>query len=199
MKIGVDLSDKFARNGVDFGQFGAPIITIPFNYRIVANRGVELTTTYENGPFSYYGNLAIAQQQAKGIKSAQFNFSPDDLAYIDSHEIVTDHSQLMTASAGLSYTWQGTRFSADLLAGTGTRTTRPGGPLNGGSLPSYSQTNLGVSHKFELPGVGAFKLRFDVINLFDEIYLLRSSTSLGAFSPAFGPRRTFYAGITREF
>ena len=199
LKVGIDLYYKFARNGVDFGQFGAPIITIPFNYRIVANRGIELTTTYENGPLSYYGNLAIAQQQAKGIVSAQFNFSPDDLAYIDSHGIVTDHSQLMTASAGLSYRWEGTRFSVDLLAGSGTRTTRPGGPPNGGSLPSYSQTNLGVSHSFELPGVGAFKLRFDVINLFDEIYLLRSSTSLGAFSPAYAPRRTFYAGVTKEF
>jgi outer membrane receptor protein involved in Fe transport len=199
LKIGLDLYYKFARNGVDFGQFGAPIITIPFNYRIVANHGVELTITYENGPFSFYGNLAIAQQQAKGITSAQFNFSPDDLAYIDTHGIQTDHSQLMTASSGLSYVWEGTRFSADLLAGTGTRTTRPGGPPNGGTLPSYSQTNLGVSHTFELPHVGAIKVRFDVINLFDEIYLLRSSTSLGAFSPAFAPRRTLYAGITKQF
>ena len=53
LKIGLDLYYKFARDGVDFGQFGAPIITIPFNYGIVANRGVELTTTYEKGPFSY--------------------------------------------------------------------------------------------------------------------------------------------------
>ena len=50
-------------------------------------------------------------------------------------------------------------------------------------MPSYSQTNLGVSHRFELPGLGAIKVRFDVINLFDEIYLLRSSTALGAFFP----------------
>jgi len=128
LKVGVDLYYKFARNGVDFGQFGAPIITIPFNYRIVANRGIELTTTYENGPFSYYGNLAIARQQAKGIESAQFNFAPADLAFVDSHGIQTDHSQLMTASAGLSYLWEGTRFSVDLLAGSGTRTTRPGRP-----------------------------------------------------------------------
>jgi len=199
LKAGVDLYYKFARNGVDFGQFGAPIITIPFNYRIVANRGVELTTTYENGPFSCYGNLAIAQQQAKGIASAQFNFSPDDLAYIDTHGIQTDHSQLMTASSGLSYLWEGVRLSADLLAGTGTRTTRPNGPINGGTLPSYSQVNLGVSRRFELPGAGALKVRFDIINLFDEIYLLRSSTSLGAFSPAFAPRRTFYAGLSKEF
>jgi outer membrane receptor protein involved in Fe transport len=128
LKVGVDLYYNFARNGVDFGQFGAPIITIPFNYRIVANRGVELTTTYQSGPFSYYGNLAIAQQQAKGIVSAQFNFSPEDLAYMDTHRIQTDRSQLMTASSGLSYVWAGTRFSVDLLAGTGTRATRPGGP-----------------------------------------------------------------------
>jgi outer membrane receptor protein involved in Fe transport len=198
-KLGVDLYYKFARNGVDFGQFGAPIITIPFNYRIVANRGIELTTTYENGPFTYYGNLAIARQRAKGIESAQFNFSPNDLAYIDTHGIQTDHSQLMTASAGLSYLWQSTRFSFDLFAGSGTRTTRPGDPPNGGSLPSYEQVNLGISHIFELPNAGAIKLRFDVINLFDEIYLLRSNTSLGAFAPAFGPRRTFYAGVTKEF
>jgi len=185
LKLGVDLYYKFARNGVDFGQFGAPIITIPFNYRIVANRGIELTTTYENGAFSYYGNLAIARQRAKGIESAQFNFSPDDLAYIDTHGIQTDHSQLITASAGLSYLWQGTRFSVDLLAGSGTRTTRPGGPPNGGSLPSYEQVNLGISHILELPNAGGIKVRFDVINLLDEIYLLRSSTSLGAFAPAF--------------
>jgi len=199
LKLGVDLYYKFARHGVDFGQFGAPIVIIPFNYRIVANRGIELTATGENGALSYYGNLAIARQRAKGIESAQFNFSPDDLAFVDAHGIQTDHSQLMTASAGLSYLWRGTRFSVDLLAGSGARTTRAGGPINGGSLPSYEQVNLGISHRLELPGAGAVKLRFDVINLFDESYLLRSSTSIGAFAPAFGPRRTFYAGIAKEF
>jgi outer membrane receptor protein involved in Fe transport len=199
LKVGVDLYYKFARHGVDFGQFGAPIITIPFNYRIVTNRGVELTTTYENGPFSCYANLAIARQRAKGIESSQFNFSPADLAFVDNVGIQTDHSQLMTASAGMSYLWEGTRFSVDLLAGTGARTTRSDGPINGGALPSYEQVNLGVSHRIEMPGAGAVTLRFDVINLFDESYLLRSSTSIGAFAPAFGPRRTFFGGVSKEF
>jgi outer membrane receptor protein involved in Fe transport len=199
LKVGVDLYYKFARNGVDFGQFGAPIITIPFNYRIVTNRGVELTTTYESGAFSCYGNLAIARQWAKGIESGQFNFSPADLAFVDDVGIQTDHSQLMTASAGTSYLWEGTRFSVDLLAGTGARTTRSDGPINGGTLPSYEQVNLGMSHRLELPRDGAITFRFDVINLFDESYLLRSSTSIGAFAPAYGPRRTFYAGVSKEF
>lgn len=105
----------------------------------------------------------------------------------------------MTASSGVSYLWQSTRFSADLLVGTGTRTTPPGGPINGASLPPYAQVNLGISHSFALPQVGPFKVRFDVINLLNEVYLLRSSTSIGAFSPAYGPGRTFFAGITKEF
>ena len=199
LKVGVDLYYKFARHGVDFGQFGAPIITIPFNYRIVTNRGVELTATYEKWPFSWYGNLAVARQWAKGIESSQFNFSPADLAVVNDVGIQTDHSQLMTASAGMSYLWRGTRVSVDLLAGSGTRTTRSDGPINGGTLASYEQVNLGVSHRFEIPGTGAVTLRFDVINLFDESYLLRSSTSIGAFAPAFGPRRTFFGGVSKEF
>jgi outer membrane receptor protein involved in Fe transport len=199
LKVGADLYYKFARNGVDFGQFGAPIITIPFNYGIVINRGIELTASYDNGPVTWYANLALAQQRAKGITSAQFNFSPSDLAYIDATSIPTDHSQLATASSGATYLWDGTRFSADMLAGTGTRTTLPGGTPNGASLPPYIQVNLGVSHRFQLPFVGPFKLRFDVINVLNAIYLLRSSTSLGAFTPAYGPGRTLFAGLTKEF
>jgi outer membrane receptor protein involved in Fe transport len=160
---------------------------------------VELTTTYDKGPFNWYGNLAIARQYAKGIESGQFNFAPADLATVDDIGIQTDHSQLMTASAGMSYLWKGTRFSVNLLAGTGTRTTQPNGPINGASVPSWEQVNLGVTHRFDVPGAGAITLRFDVINLFDESYLLRSSTSIGAFSPAYGPRRTFFGGVSKEF
>jgi outer membrane receptor protein involved in Fe transport len=199
LKIGLDGYYKFARNGVDFGQFGAPIITIPFNYHFVVNTGVELTTRYESGPFTSYANLAIARQRAKGIASGQFNFSPADLVTVDTIGIETDHSQLMTASAGMSYVWRGTRFAVDLLAGTGARTTQPNGPINGASLPSWEQVNLSIARRFETAGAGAIKLRFDLINLFDESYLLRSSTSIGAFAPAFAPRRTFYAGVSREF
>ena len=98
----------------------------------------------------------------------------------------------------MSYVWEGTRFAVDLLAGSGARTTQPNGPINGASLPSWEQVNLSIAHQFDT-AAGAVKLRFDVINLFDESYLLRSSTSLGAFAPAFSPRRTFFAGVTKEF
>lgn len=199
IKVGLDAYYKYARNGVDFGQFGAPIITIPFNYHMVANTGVELTTRYDSGPFTYYGNLAIARQRAKGIASGQFNFAPADLVTVDTIGIETDHSQLMTASAGMSYVWRDTRFAVDLLAGTGARTTQPNGPINGATLPSWEQVNLSIARRFETASGDAIKLRFDLINLFDESYLLRSSTSIGAFAPAFAPRRSFFAGISKEF
>ena len=41
--------------------------------------------------------------------------APDELAYIANHYIYTDHAQVLTASAGASYLWNGTRFSADDL------------------------------------------------------------------------------------
>lgn len=199
LKAGLDLYYKYSHNLVDEGQFGAPVILTPFNFNVGYNKGVELSTSYVNGPFSYYGNLAIAEQKAEGINSAQFNFSAADLAYADSNLIQTDHSQIMTASAGVSYLWQDTRFSADIVAGSGVRMTRSDGPINGGTVPSYEQVNLGVSHTFaEAPG-GPLTIRFDVINLFDETYLLRSQTGIGVFAPAYGPRRSFFAGITKQF
>ena len=199
LKVGVDAYYKYARNLIDEGQFGAPVLLTPFNYRLGINKGIELTTTYDHGPFSYYGNLAIAQQKAEQIVSSQFNFSADDLAFAADNAINTDHSQLMTASAGMSYLWLGTRYSVDILAGTGLRTTRSDGPINGGTVPSYEQVNLGVSHRFENAPGGPITLRADIINLLDETYLLRSQTGVGVFANAFGPRRTFYAGITKEF
>ena len=207
MKVGIDAYYKYSRNLLDEGQFGAPVILTPFNYHVGFNRGVELSTSYDNGTFSYYGNLAIAQQKAEDISSAQFNFSNmpmngcplDDLTYVQTHLVNTDHSQRMTASAGVAYLWLGTRYSADVIAGSGLRTQNPGDCYNQATVPSYEQLNLGVSHKFDLPYGGPFEVRFDVINVLDEVYLLRSQSGVGVFASQYGPRRSFYMGVRKEF
>jgi outer membrane receptor protein involved in Fe transport len=202
LKVGLDVYYKYARNLLDEGQFGAPVILTPFNYHVGFNKGVELTTTYDHGPFSYYGNLAIAEQKAEGISSAQFLFDQATLDYSNTHLVNTDHSQLMTASAGVSYLWQDTRFSVDIIAGTGVRTTRDDaapGVFNDGTVPSYEQVNFGVSHRFEdVPG-GPIEIRADLINAFDETYLIRSQAGIGVAGPQFGPRRTFFLGIRKFF
>ncbi len=207
LKAGIDVYYKYSRNLIDEGQFGAPVILTPFNYHVGFNKGVELTTTYEKGNFSYYGNLAIAEQKAEDISSEQFNFSnvpangcPElDLQYAATHLVNTDHSQLMTASAGMSYLWYATRYSIDVIAGSGLRTQNYGDCYNQGTVPSYEQVNLGVSHRFDnVPG-GAIDVSFSVINVLDETYLLRSGTGVGVFASQYGPRRSFFMGLKKEF
>jgi hypothetical protein len=41
-----------------------------------------------------------------GVDTAQFNFEPDELAYMDSHSFVLDHTALFTVSAGIAYRWR---------------------------------------------------------------------------------------------
>ncbi len=200
LTAGVDLYYKYSHNLLDEGQFGAPVILTPFNYRIGINKGVELTINYALGNFTFYGNLAIANQVAKGIDSAQFNFSPSDLASADSMFVNTDHSQLKTESAGAAYLWHGTRYSIDLVAGSGLR-SQPANDLvyNGETVPSYQQVNLGISHRFESAPGGPIAVRLAVVNLLDKIYLLRSQTGVGVFANQYGPRRSIYLGLSKEF
>jgi outer membrane receptor protein involved in Fe transport len=198
LKVGLDVYYKYSRNLLDEGQFGAPVILTPFNYHVGYNKGVEISTSYDNGPFSYYGNLAIAQQKAEQITSAQFNFDPADLDYIATHKIHTDHDQLLTAAAGMSYLWQGTRFAVDIIAGSGVRTDNGNAP-NGGSVPSYEQVNFGVSHRFEDAPGGPIEIRADLINALDEKYLIRSQSGIGVNAPQFGPRRTIFVGVRKFF
>lgn len=197
LTVGLDGYDKQSDYHLDEGQFGAPVFLTPFNYRRARNIGVELTMSYTVGGFSGYGNLAAARQVAKGIATAQALFAPDDLAYIEKHYIVTDHSQLITASAGLAYRWRDTRVSADLIAGSGLRRTvrHP----NDASNPPYQQVDLGLGHRFTLPTLGTLEARFDVINVLDQNYVLRNGTGIGVFAKQFGPPRGFFGGLKKQF
>jgi outer membrane receptor protein involved in Fe transport len=199
LTVGVDAYYKQAKNLVDEGQFGAPIILTPFNYREGYAKGVELSGNYASGPLSAYGNFAWSEAKGKDIISSQFNFDPGDLAYIQNHFIFLDHDQTYTASAGAAYRLGDTRFSGDVIYGSGLRKTPDGAPPNSGHVPGYTQVNLAVSHEFTgLPG-GPLTVRADVVNLFDEKYEIRDGTGVGVGAPQFGPRRGFYAGVSKTF
>ncbi|HEY1416224.1 MAG TPA: TonB-dependent receptor [Caulobacteraceae bacterium] len=202
LTLGLDTYYKQDKNLVDEGQFGAPIILTPFNYARGRQYGVEFTASYAHGPFSAYANFAAQSAKGEDIISSQFNFSADDLAYISNHFIDLDHSASYTASAGASYEWRGTRLGGDLLYGSGLRAglTLPDGMVipNGGVQPSYVQVNLTLSHRFEMAG-GPLTVRLDVINVADRVIELRDGTGVGVFAPQFGPRRAFFAGVTKSF
>src|SRR6202042_458594 len=146
LEAGIDVYYKSARDLLDDGQFGAAYVLTAFNYDRAQNVGVELKSSYTNGNFRIYGNLAWARQLATQVVSNQYLFDPAELAYIASHSVYTDHAQLLTASAGASYLWYGTRYSASMIFGSGLRD----GFANTTSVPSYTQVNLGVSHEFNI-------------------------------------------------
>ena len=198
-KAGVDAYYRWATNLIDEGQFGAPIILTPFNYAHGINRGAELTLTYDLDDWHFYGNFAAAKALGKDIITSQFNFSPDDLAFISGHYIHTDHDQTYTGSAGIAYTYPvtKTRFSVDMLYGSGLRAA--GSTPNGTHLPDYEQINLSIVQKVDTGIFNGMELRLDVINLFDEKYEIRNGTGVGVGAPQFGPRRTVLAGLTQRF
>jgi outer membrane receptor protein involved in Fe transport len=207
--VGLDTYYKQSVNLIDEGQFGAPIILTPFNYRFGKQYGAELTVNYTTGALSTYLNLAVQSAKGKQIDSAQFNFTSPDLAYIANNYIHLDHEQQRTASGGVSYLLRDTRFSADMLVGSGLRANLPLPPgettpyggtgiPNGEHLPYYTQINAGVSHAFQLPDAGSLTARFDVINLFDKVYEIRNGTGVGVGAPQFGPRRGVFFGLSKS-
>jgi outer membrane receptor protein involved in Fe transport len=210
LTLGLDSYFKRSRNLIDEGQFGAPIILTPFNYRYGRQYGIEFSSNYTAGNFNAYLNLAGQSAMGKDIDSAQFNFSPADLAYISNHYIHLDHEQQLTASGGISYLlFTDTRLSADLLLGSGLRadldlppgeTTAFGGTgiPNGARLPYYAQVNLGSTHVFHFDGAGDLTVRFDVINLLDREYQIRNGTGVGVGAPQFGPRRGLFFGLSKS-
>jgi hypothetical protein len=58
---------------------------------------------------------------------------------------------------------------------------------------------VGTSHAVELAGSGPLTVRFDVIDVTDKVYQIRSGTGVGVFAPQFGPRRGFFGGVAWKF
>jgi outer membrane receptor protein involved in Fe transport len=203
LSLGLDTWYKVSRNLLDEGQFGAPIVLTPFNYREGRQYGAETTFNYTGELFTAYANIAWQRALGRDIVSSQFNFSPADLAYIAANVIPLDHEQRWTASGGGTWKVAGANFSADFLLGSGMRADlvlASGGDIpNGRRLPYYTQVNLAASREFAITGGGSATVRIDVINLLDRIYEIRDGTGVGVGAPQYGARRGIFLGLSRAF
>ena len=194
LSAGVDAYYKQATDLIDDGQFGQANTLTAFNYAKGWNEGVEGRADYRDGNFEAYGNLAWGHQYATQFVSNQFLIDSATCAYAETHYIPTDHSQTWTGSAGASYLWYGTRFSTDMIFGSGLRS----GFANLETVPAYTQVNFGISHEFKwAPDEKPLTVRFDVVNAFDTLYEIRSGSGIGVFAPQYGPRRGFFLGISQ--
>ncbi len=205
LSTGIDGYYKQAQNQIDDGQFGQAIILQPFNYAKGQVDGVEFTGDYqlkglfaEKDAFNAYSNFAVSQAFGEDIISNQYEFSAADVAYIQNHYIYLDHNQTYTGSFGASYSLDDTTLYADLLYQSGLRADASNAP-NGASLPGYEPLNLGLAHRFHVPGFTDVTVRFDVVNVLDEAYEIRDGTGVGVGAPQWGSRRGFYGGVKLAF
>ena len=205
LTVGLDGYYKIKTNLLDEGQFGEAVVLSPYNYAQGYAWGIEVTTAYRSGPLTIYGNATRSQETGRNLVSSQFFFNPDDLNYIANHRIFTDHNQFWTASAGASYIYDDgvgkLTPSIDAIYGNGLRAGDPNGIIpNGGKVPTYTEVNLGIAQSFDGPGVlKGLSVRFDVINVGDKSYSIRSGTGVGVGAPQFGARRGFFAGVRKTF
>ncbi|MGB6539273.1 MAG: TonB-dependent receptor [Xanthobacteraceae bacterium] len=229
LDLGVDAYYKLATDLIDNGNFGQALVLSAFNYAKGVVEGVEFSAKFHSGNFQAYGNLAVSQEKATDVVSNEYLFDNTvplaDLGgltlrqYVDTHWIYTDHTQIVTGSAGALYqfcgrpayagetfglpgadwtaaSWCGIRLSANMIYGSGLRS----GDANTSTVPAYSQFNLGIAREFLLPNDPMpMTVRFDIINLFDTDYLIRGGTGIGVFAPQYGPRRGFFAGVSKKF
>jgi outer membrane receptor protein involved in Fe transport len=220
-EFGFDAYYKIATDLIDNGQFGQALVLSAFNYARGINEGSEFHIKYNSSYLTAYANLAVAQQKATDPVSNQYLFgnTPVDalgglteFQYLQTHWVYTDHSQLVTASAGAVYTvcgmpvtaaeaygqaisWCRTKLSADVIYGSGLRA----GDANISTVPAYAQVNVGIKRDFYLPNDPLpLTARFDVVNLLDTVYLIRDGSGIGVFAPQYGPRRGFFLGLSKK-
>ena len=89
-------------------------------------------------------NFFVAREEDIGVASGQYNFPSDELAYIDRHYFVLDHTPLVGASGGAAYRWKDYQFTLDGLMSSGLR----GGFANETQLPQVWQFNLSAARDF---------------------------------------------------
>lgn len=196
--VGLDSYRRNVSRIQDEGQFGAAVIYSTFNYDQGKIKGDELTVNYDGGALTAYFNFAYNRSVGKRIITGQYNFNPDDLAYIEDHFIHLDHDQKYTSSGGISYAFpDSTRIGANYLFGSGLR--RDGIVPNGDTMPAYFQLNLSVAHDFNLTSVGATHAQFALVNALDRTYQLRDGSGIGVGAPQFGPRRGVFLSLQQDF
>jgi outer membrane receptor protein involved in Fe transport len=188
LTISEDAFYEYTEHYLDTGQFGVVPIFAPFNYWHGYIWGTETAVTYNIGDFSIHASTTIGRNIQKGVATGQFNFDPDELAYIDRHFIVLDHQPLYGASGGVTYRWKSYLFSIDALYSSGLR----GGFADLQHLPNVVQLDLAGQKSFQVPWIGLITDRITLLNILDRTNLIRPPEGIGIFQSAYGPRITVY-------
>ncbi len=195
LSVSADAYYERTRNYLDTGQFGVVPIFAPFNYGRGHIWGTEIAARYDAGGLGAYANLTAGMNWQRGVVTGQLNFPADELAYIDSHDIVLDHQPLYGASAGASYRWHDCAIGIDGIYSSGLRA----GFADLQTLPQVVQVNLSLQRDFRILGLGVLSNRISALNILDRTNLIRPADGIGIFQSAYGPRLTIFDSVTLRF
>lgn len=182
----------------DEGQFGVVPIFVNLNYDHGTTWGTELALKYQNGTaqeaWNAYMNLTIGESYQYGVTSGQFNFTPDELAYITKNGFVLDHQPLYGISSGVTYTTDPWTFSMQFLYSSGLVT----GIQQSVTLPTVIQTDLGISRAFDIGGTRVTN-KLALLNIFDRVNLIRPADGIGVYQAAYAPRFSVFDSFVIPF
>ena len=196
LDVGADVFYKIATDMIDDGQFGQAVVLTQFNWAQGYSEGAEFKLKYQEGNFKAYANFSYIITKAIDAVSNQYLLDAATYNYLLVNYHYTDDMQWMTGSAGASYRWDKTTlFTVSMIYGYGLRS----GFANIDHAPPYASVNVGVAREFQLtPGDKPLTVRFDVVNLFDQVYELRTGTGIGVFAPQYGARRGYFVGLSQK-
>ncbi|HXW23846.1 MAG TPA: TonB-dependent receptor [Xanthobacteraceae bacterium] len=195
LDVGADVFYKIATDMIDDGQFGQAVVLTQFNWAQGYSEGAEFKLKYQEGNFKAYANFSYIITKAIDAVSNQYLLDAATYTYLLSAYHYTDDMQWMTGSAGASYRWDKVLFTTSMIYGSGLRS----GFANIDHATPYASVNVGVAREFQLmPSDKPLTVRFDIVNLFDQVYELRTGTGIGEFAPQYGARRGYFLGLSQK-
>jgi outer membrane cobalamin receptor len=192
LTISEDNFYEITHHYLDTGQFGVVPIFAPFNYDHGYIWGSEIALGYRADKLSAYTNVTVGSNRQIGVATGQFNFDPDELAFIQTHHIPLDHQPLVGIAAGATYDLHPYSFGLDAIYSSGLR----GGFADQEALPAVVQVNVNAQRSFRVPGLGQITDRLIFLNVFDRVNLIRPAEGIGIFQSAYGPRFTILNLLT---
>ena len=182
---------KLATDQLDDIGVGSTNLLSPYNFGDGRAGGIEAgATAVVMRWLSAFANASFGTAQGRGIATAKYLFSPDDLA--NNNWQLLDHTQIWTANGGVTVHDGQTQVSLLANYGSGLRT----GPRNDQHVPGHVRFDTTLAHRFHsVPGTPT--LAFDIINLFDAHYPYRIAN--GFNGSHWAPERSVYLRLTTNF
>jgi hypothetical protein len=186
LTVGLTGWGRLSQWTLDDQEIGDTALTADYNYNHGRAAGLELASNVVVGKnFRGFANVSLEVAQGQGIATAQYLFSPEQLAYTGWQTV--DNAQAVTANVGTDVADNSGRahFSTLVRVGSGLRT----GLTNNATLPPYTVVDATVRYHFADWPLKP-EVAIDVFNVFNELYALRISTGSLAGS-SYGPLQQF--------